>query len=379
MLGTGGQTDVYIGAAVISKAVGKPVRLQWMRWDEHAWSAYGPAAMYDVKAAVDGSGNITALDWTTYGQGGTSLQTSSELVGFATWPANPANGGPATSDGIYKVSTTAKRVLAKTQPQYGGAFRSDPLRAPGAPQSHFAGEQLLDEIAYTLKMDPLALRKQNIDGSTAIGARWLAALDAAGKVSGWKAGTPHSGAAQTGDIRTGRGFAFGTFANSQVGMVADIEVSLQSGKIVAKHLYIAHVNGISMNPDLVANQNEGAAIQGLSRALYEGLTFSKERITSTDWVSYPILRIKDAPTLTVAIVSPNGYIVNTPGGGTNVQAGNVAANAAAWAPTGAGEPPTAPVAAAVANAFFDATGVRIRETPMNAARVRATLKAGGVA
>ena len=79
-------------------------------------------------------------------------------------------------------------------------------------------------------------------------------------------------------------------------MVADIEVSLKTGKIVAKHLYIAHVNGVSMNPDLVANQNEGAAIQGLSRALYEGLTFNKERITSTDWVSYPILRIKDAPT-----------------------------------------------------------------------------------
>src|SRR4029078_2539990 len=136
---------------------------------------------------------------------------------------------------------------------------------------------------------------------------------------GWKAGTPHSGAAQTGDIRTGRGFAFGTFANSQVGMVADIEVSLQSGKIVAKHLYIAHVNGISMSPDLVANQNEGAAIQGLSRALYEGLTFNKERITSTDWVSYPILRIKDSPLVTVAIVAPNGYVINKAGGGTNVQ------------------------------------------------------------
>ena len=117
-------------------------------------------------------------------------------------------------------------------------------------------------------------------------------------MSGWKAAAPHSGPPQKGDIRTGRGFAFGTFANSQVGMVADIEVSLKTGKIVAKHLYIAHVNGVSMSPDLVANQNEGAAIQGLSRALYEGLTFNKERITSTDWVTYPILRIKDAPHLT---------------------------------------------------------------------------------
>jgi len=378
MLGTGGQTDVYIGAAIISKAVGKPVRLQWMRWDEHGWSAYGPAAMYDVKAGVDASGNITALDWTSYGQAGTSLQTSSELTGIGTWPAIPGSGGPNTSDGIYKVSATQKRVLAKTQPLFGGSFRSDPLRAPGAPQSHFAGEQLIDEIAYTLKMDPLALRRQNIDGSTAIGARWLASLDAAAKMSGWKAAPPFSRGAQKGEVRTGRGFAFGTFANSQVGMVADIEVSVKTGKIVAKHLYIAHVNGVSMSPDLVANQNEGAAIQGLSRALYEGLTFTKDRITSTDWVSYPILRIKDTPKLTVGIVSPDGYVVNNPGGGTNVQKGNVSAFNAGWASTGAGEPPTAPVAAAIANAFFDATGVRIRETPMSADRVRATLKAGGV-
>jgi CO/xanthine dehydrogenase Mo-binding subunit len=378
MLGTSGCTDVYIAAAVISKNVGKPVRLQWMRWDEHGWAAYGPAAMYDVKAGVDGSGNLTALDWVSYGQAGTSLQTTSELVGFATWPANPGNGGPATSDTIYKVSNTAKRVLAKTQPLYGGSFKSDPLRAPGAPQSHFAGEQLMDEIAYTLNMDPLALRKQNIDGTTMVGARWLAALDAAAQLSNWKAAPPHSGPAQKGDTRTGRGFAFGTFANSQVGMVADVEVNMKSGKIVAKHLYVAHVNGVSMNPDLVANQSEGAATQGLSRALFEGLTFSKERITSTDWVSYPILRIKDAPHVTVGIVSPAGFVINTPGGGSNVQSGNIAAFNAGWNPTGAGEPPTAPIAAAVANAFFDATGVRIRETPMNADRARATLKAAGV-
>ena len=128
----------------------------------------------------------------------------------------------------------------------------------------------------------------------------------------------------------------------------------------------------------MANQNEGAAIQGLSRALYEGLTFDKERITSTDWVTYPILRIKDAPGLTVGIVSPQGYVVNTPGGGSNVQSGNLASFNAAWNPTGAGEPPTAPIAAAIANAFFDATGARIRETPMTADRARAVLKSAGV-
>jgi CO/xanthine dehydrogenase Mo-binding subunit len=364
---------------VISKEVGAPVRLQWMRWDEHGWDSYGPAAMYDVKAGIDAKGNITALDWTSYGQAGTSLMPTSELVGFNTWPAAPGNGGPSTSDAIYKVATANKRVLAKTQPLYGGSFKSDPLRAPGAPQSHFAGEQLIDELAVAANMDPLQLRRQNIDLTVAnsAGQRWLQALEVAAKISNWKPKVPGS-AVGKGDIRTGRGFAFGTFASTQVAMVADIEVSMKSGKIVAKNVYVAHTNGVSANPDLVSNQAEGAAIQGLSRALYERLSFTKDRITSIDWVTYPILRIKDAPKLTIAIVNPDGYVINTPGGGTNVQAGNISAFNASWATTGAGEPPTAPIGAAVANAFFDATGVRIRDAPMDPDRIRATLKAAGV-
>jgi len=311
MLGTSGQTDAFISAAVLSKETGKPVRLQWMRWDEHGWTSYGPAAMYDVKAGVDAKGNITAVDWVSYGQAGTSLMPTSELVGFNTWPATPGNGGPNTSDTIYKVATTNKRVLAKTQPLYGGSFKSDPLRAPGAPQSHFAGEQLIDELAVAANMDPLQLRRQNIDQNLAnnVGQRWLQSLEAAAKMSNWKPKVPGS-AVGKGDIRSGRGFAFGTFASSQVAMVADIDVSMKSGKIVAKHLYIAHTNGVSMNPDLVANQAEGAAIQGLSRALYERLSFTKDRITSIDWVTYPILRIKDTPAITVGIVNPDGYVIN---------------------------------------------------------------------
>ncbi len=383
MLSTGPCTDVYIAAAVISKLAGAPVRLQWMRWDEHGWDSYGPAAMYDVKAGIDASGNITALDWTTYGQGGTSLMPTSEQIGFATWPATPANGGPGTSDAIYKVATTNKRVLAKTQPQYSGALKSAALRAPGAPQSHFAGEQLIDELAHAANMDPLAFRKLNIDAAATgtpgpTGQRWLATLDAAAKLSNWQPKVANS-VKQTGDLRTGRGFAFGTFGNTQVGMVADIQVSMKSGKIVAKQLYIAHNNGLTTGVDLVANQAEGAAVQGLSRALYEELTFTKDRVTSVDWVTYPILRFKDTPRVTVGIVTPNGFVVNKPGGGTTIGSGNIDGFNAGWAMTGAGEPAQVPPAAAVANAFFDATGVRLRETPLTPARVRATLKAAGVA
>jgi len=303
---------------------------------------------------------------------------TSEEIGFGTWPAVPGNGGPNTSDTLYAVATQNKRVLAKTQPLYNGSFKSSALRAPGAPQSHFAGEQIIDELAFAAGMDPAAFRKQNIDNTLAVGPRWQAVLTAVQAISNWQPKVANS-VKQTGDVRKGRGLAFGTFANSQVAMVADIELSIKTGKIVAKHLYIAHANGVSMSPDLIANQAEGAAIQGLSRALYEELTFTKERVTSTDWVSYPILRIKDSPYVTVAIVTPDGYVVNKPGGGTNVQKGNTAASAANWATTGSGEPAQVPPGAAVANAFFDATGVRIRETPMNPVHVRATLKAAGVA
>ena len=232
MLSTGPCTDVYIAAAVISKNAGAPVRLQWMRWDEHGWDAYGPAAMYDVKAGVDAAGNITALDWTAYGQGGTSLMPTSEQVGFATWPAVPATGGPASADSPYKVAVANKRVLAKTQPLYAGGLKSAALRAPGAPQSHFAGEQLIDELAYAANMDPVAFRKLNVDPAQVgavgpVGQRWLAALNGAAILSNWQAKVANS-VKQTGNIRKGRGISFGTFGNSQVATVADVSVNIKS-------------------------------------------------------------------------------------------------------------------------------------------------------
>jgi CO/xanthine dehydrogenase Mo-binding subunit len=177
---------------------------------------------------------------------------------------------------------------------------------------------------------------------------------------------------------TGRGFGFGTFASTQIGMVADVEVNKKTGKIVAKHLYIAQNNGVTAGPQLVANQMSGAAIQGLSRALYEQLAFNKDRITSVDWVTYPILRFKDSPTVTLVNVHPNKATVVVPGDESiDVRAGNTAAAAAGWNASGSGEPPTAAVGSAVANAFFDATGVRIRHAPMTPAHVRAAMKAAG--
>jgi nicotinate dehydrogenase subunit B len=272
----------------------------------------------------------------------------------------------------------AKRVLAKTQPLYGGAFKCNFLRAPSAPQQFFASEQIVDELAHAMNMDPVAFRRQNIDGTTTAGARWLAVLDGATLAAGWKPKVAASNL-QSGNIVTGRGFGFGTFASSQVGMVADVQVNKKSGKILVKHLYIAQNNGITAGPQLVANQMSGAAIQGLSRAMLEQPQFTKERLTSLDWVTYPILRFADTPKVTLVNVHPGEYVTVNPdlaagGLNTDVSKGNTNAFNNGWTLTGSGEPPTAAIAGAVANAFFDATGVRIRQSPMNSANVRAALK-----
>jgi nicotinate dehydrogenase subunit B len=162
--------------------------------------------------------------------------------------------------------------------------------------------------------------------------------------------------------------------------VADIEVNKKTGKIVAKHLYISQNNGITVNLEGVTTQMSGAAVQGLSRALYEQATWNKDRVTSLDWVSYPILRFKDAPKVTLINVHPGSYKVVTPGDESqDVIAGNTAAFGSGWDLTGSGEPPTTAVSSAVANAFFDATGVRIRQAPMNPATVRGTLKQAAAA
>jgi len=378
-------------AAVISATIGKPVRVQWMRWDQHGWDNNGPAHMYDVKMGADATGRIVAADWTSYGQAGTQLDTHRELLGQVTWPAVPGSGGPTPSDGGSTATPYGntgygnafqfkRRVLAKTQPLYGGALKISALRAPNTPQSYFASEQIVDELAYALGIDPITFRKRNIDGTAVVGARYLSVIDAAVIAHGYKPRVAFSGPKQTGDVRNGTGIALSTFASSQSCCIVDAQVNLKTGKIVAKHATISQNNGITVNLEGVTNQMSGAFIQGLSRALYEQVSWNKDRVTTLDWVSYPILRFKDSPSVTLVNAHPGKYTVVKPGDESlDVQAGNTEAYNEGWLLSGSGEPPTGPAAAAVANAFFDATGVRIRQAPMNPVTVRNVLKNAGVA
>ncbi len=383
--GGGQQGEVGEQALMLASKVGKPVRVQWMRWDQTGWDSYGPSQQYDVTMGVNAQGKIVAADWTAYGQAGSTIDTTKELLGTAVWPAAPAAGGPTPSDtGVYGATgygtsyTFQRRVLAKTQPLYGGSVKNSALRAPNAPQSYFASEQIVDELAHAMNMDPIAFRKLNIDPTAVLGARWLAVIDGSTIAAGWKPKVAASNL-QSGNVVTGRGFGLGTFASSQAAVVADVQVTKSTGKIIVKHMFIAQNNGITISPSLVTNQMSGAAIQGLSRAMWEMPTWNTERITSLDWVTYPILRFNESPKVTLINVHPGQYATVIPGDMTaNVQAGNTAAQAEGWVLTGSGEPPTTAVSSAVANAFFDATGVRVRQAPMRPALIRGLLKQAGV-
>jgi CO/xanthine dehydrogenase Mo-binding subunit len=355
--------DTAKAAAIMSKLAGAPVRVQLMRWDEHGWNAYGPGQLMDVRVGADASGKLLAYDYTLLAQPGSSLDMTQELLGTLVYGQNvlstatsiyptPGTASPNTPNTgpMYESPALAKRLIGKTMPLFQGYFQDGALRDPAGPQTSFASEQAMDELAYALNMDPLEFRRKNITD-----ARWLGVLNAAAQASNWQPRVAHS-VKQTGDVLKGRGFGFGRHGTEAYAAgVVEIEVNKKTGVITTKHVYNAVDAGLSVGLELVENQMTGASVQGVSRALYEEVRFNKSRVTSLDWISYPILRFKDHPAVTNVIIQRTDQV-----------------------PIGVGEPATTPAAPAIANAFFDATGVRIREAPMTPARVRATLKAAGI-
>ncbi len=356
--------DTAESAAIMSKAVGAPVRLQMMRWDEHGWTHYGPAILYDMRAGVDANGNMTAYEATGFSQGGTSLYTGRELLGAGPGsPSAAANALPTSVAGSGTVSenlspwmnvaNTNYKLINKPINSTMGIFQSGPLRAPGAQQTTFADAQTMDMLAVAANMDPLAFRLQNMQ-TDSTDQRWSAVLQAAATAANWKPFVPGANL-QKGNIVKGRGIANSHHGGAYAAVVADITVNKKSGKITVDHMYAAQDSGFAVNPDLIYNQMVGNIIQGTSRALYEQVTFNKNQVTSIDWVTYPILRFADAPQVTHVLVQR----LDQPS-------------------LGSGEPVTCPCVGAIANAFFDATGVRVHIAPLTPGRVRDTLKAAGV-
>jgi nicotinate dehydrogenase subunit B len=337
-------------AALLSRAVGAPVRVQWSRQDEHGWEPKGPAQTQVLKAGVDDEGKIIAWEFTDYSLPWTvsSITTllASEQIGLKSKTPGSGNGNQGGGE-IYAFENS--KVIAEEIPWLQPEpfpLRTSNLRAPGQLSRCFASETLLNEIAADLGVDPVEFRLRYLTGDQ----RGTEILKAVAEKSRWqKRSSPAANA--PGTTVTGRGVAMTRRTGGYVAAVADVEVNKSTGKVTVRRVTLAHDCGLIVNPDGVKNQVEGNIVQGVSRALFEEVTFDGNGVTSLDWSSYPILRFPDVPDLDIVLV-----------------------NRPEVAPLGAGELATVPVPAAIANAIFDATGIRLREVPFTPKQVLAGLK-----
>jgi len=339
--------DVAQAAAFMSQDVGKPVRVQFMRWDEHGWDNFGPAHVGEVRAAADATGKIVAYEYHGWQHGWSGTEASAQLAGasvgeFINAPAMGVQGvNRLTCGGQYAIANLklVNHKLPVTEYLKAGWLRS-PLDLSFA----FVSEQAIDQLAFLLKIDPYEFRRRNIADD-----RWLGVLDAAAKAAKW---TPKTASGKRdAKIVSGRGIGLGTHLQSWGGAVADVEVNVETGQVAIKHLYAALDAGLVVNPAIVESQIRGQLVQTASRLLHEEVTFDTAGVTSVDWRTYPILRFEECPETTAVVVQR-----------INERS------------LGAGEEVMAAAAAAIANAFFDATGVRMEEFPFTRPRVLAALK-----
>jgi CO/xanthine dehydrogenase Mo-binding subunit len=280
------------------------------------------------------------------------------VTGNAAFTRSPYVAGTTASGLQYGLAN--RKAVAKVLPLVNNYFRTSYVRSPYRVQATWAAEQMFDELAYVAKMDPFQFRLQNVASiATDPQQRWRNVLTSVARLANWQPKVAASNVTNE-NIATGRGISFGFDHGTVLAGVADVEVNKKTGKVAVKHVYCCVDPGVAINPAGLQNNLEGDVIQTTSRLLRETVAFDKRRVTSLDWASYPILRFKDAPGVTVEVLSRSD-IPDSTGAGSHSGGGGEGAGSA--------------TAAAIANAFFDATGVRLRETPMTPARVRAVLKA----
>jgi CO/xanthine dehydrogenase Mo-binding subunit len=375
--GINGADTVTYDAALLSQAVGRPVRVQLTRQDEMAWENFGYLFVIDQRVGLDRDGSIVAWDYEGWsaGRGGRpGYNNPGNLVtGFLAGhqPASvpPRTPAPAPDTPLDNNLNTAPSYIAgrvgNSQEGAGvvrgervlshrvrSPFFTGPLRAPERLQNTFAHESFMDEIAAHLKVDPVAYRLRHLNHP-----RLADAVRAAAKTANWDARpSPRPGQPRTGLVR-GRGIACVCYEgiNGYVGLIAEVEVDQDSGRVRVMHLVVGQDVGPVSNPDGLRNQIEGGSIQGISRCLGEEVTWDGGRITSVDWRGYHSLSAGfAAPRIDISIVDrPDEEAC------------------------GSGETAITVVAPAIANAIFDATGARLREVPFTPVRVKVALAARG--
>jgi len=343
--------DAAEDAVLMSRAVGKPVRVQWMRADEQVWDPKGPQQLTVVRAAIDAQGKVMAWDYLDRSFPWTESQGTPQLaerqIGIE--PTNSGNPNGAGGGGeIYDFehmkieSKTIPWMFAEPMP-----LRTASLRSPGEPPRVFATESFIDEIAAELRMDPVQFRLAYLKNDKRISE----ALRTVAEKSGWTERPSHA-SVSTEKILKGRGVAVDQRGGSIPAVVADVEVDTSTGKVRVTRITMAYDCGLIINPDGVKNQIEGNIMQGVSRTLLEEVNFDATGVKSVDWATYPVLRFEDVPEVEI-------HLINRP----------------ELPATGAAETPIVVIPAVIANAIFDAAGVRLREIPFTPERVLNALKA----
>jgi nicotinate dehydrogenase subunit B len=345
--GRNGHEDAAADAALIAKAMDRPVRVQWMRADEHGWDPKGPPTLLDYRAAIGADGSVLAWESEVFiPDAPKTIQVplvAAELARLPTDTAHPGNIHQALAIPYQfpNIKVTAHR-LAETP------FRPSWIRTPGRMQNTFGNETFLDELARAVGADPIEFRIRHLNDP-----RGVELLQRLSQAAHWQPAKPRP--AGSGDIVPGRGVAFVKYelVRTYVGVVADVEVNKATGQIRVVRFTVAHDCGQIINPDGLRSQIEGNVIQTVSRTLIEDLQFDRSTVTSLDWASYPILTFPDVPDVVIELIDrPKEK------------------------PWGAGEPTAAVVPSAISNAVFDAIGVRLRSVPFVPQKVLSGIKAG---
>jgi CO/xanthine dehydrogenase Mo-binding subunit len=350
--GHNGADDAAADAALIARALpGTPVRVQWMREQEHGWEPFGPAMVTKLKASLDGNGSIADWNFEVWsnthsmrpGGAGSMLAAQHMARPFAVPAAKPLplpeGGGDRNAIPIYKFPNA--HVVHHFIPAM--PVRISAMRALGAYHNVFSIESFMDELADAAGADPVEFRLKHLEDP-----RGRDVIEKAAQGFGWQKG-------QQAPLGRGYGFAFARYKNlaAYCAVATEVEVNRETGRPRLVRAVAAVDSGQVVNPDGLINQIEGAIVQSMSWTLYEAVTFDDTRITSIDWQTYPILRFNAVPD------SIDVHIIDRPGKPF----------------LGSGETGQGPAAASIANAIANATGKRLRDLPLTRKKIKDAIEA----
>lgn len=347
--------DAAMDAAFLSSRVRRPVRVQYSRAEGTAWDPKGPPLVVTMRGGLSAAGEVTAFDYEARGYSGRLRASSTEEPGDSLL-GQMLGGWKAKSTNRFQFSTETYRFPAKRLTSHllpwsqalPTGLRTAHLRDPDGMATCFASECFVDELAAAAHVDPVEFRLRYLGDQ-----RDRDIVSAAAKRAGWEPrASPNPSPGQT-SIRRGRGIAYAPRNGTTVGLVTEVAVDITTGRVQVERFVVAHDCGFVVNPGSLQGTIEANLIQGMSRALHEAVRFNSTRVTSTDWLTYPILDMTEVPrAIEIEVIN----------------------NLPERPSTGAGEPATRPIAASIGNAVFDAIGVRLRRIPFTPETILAEIK-----